>query len=181
MSATSGRLRRRWSVLALLLGSCGSVPSLSVRPGEILGFDDRVRSEGDLGVAVGVSRPPLPHDSRGERSGAVLTPSRGGARGRILLQRQPFADAEIRAVRLLEDRSAFGSLGAVREAEEFGGRTDSEGNFRLVELPPGPYRLYVRSDPSERWIRRARARSDVVVVAGKVTVLRDVVVGRVLP
>ena len=140
-----------------------------------------VVSEDDRSVTIRLPRSLLRRVLRGEQTGAPLPHSRGGARGRILLRGKPFADAEIRVVRILEDPSALDSSAAVREAEEFTGRTDGEGRFRLTRLSPGLYRLYIRRSPSEPWRRRARPQADLPVVAGKTTVLRDVVISRVMP
>ena len=141
----------------------------------------RVDAEDDRRVTISISRSLLRRVLRGDRPGAPLPHSRGGARGRILFRGNPLAEAEIRVVRVIEDLSAPDSFGAVREVEEFSGRTDGEGRFRLARLTPGLYRLYIRRGPSEPWRRRARPQADLPVVAGKTTVLRDIVISRVMP
>ncbi|GAB4364841.1 MAG: hypothetical protein Kow00128_06870 [Deltaproteobacteria bacterium] len=103
----------------------------------------------------------------------------GTVEGAIRWKNLPLSHARV----LIVPRGVAGRPPAVAGANEAGAagsplpegsfetRTDGSGQYRFERVPPGEYLLYWMPDEGGGWVRRLRDRADLVVSAGRTTVL----------
>jgi len=97
----------------------------------------------------------------------------GEIRGRLSHQKRPLVNCEVALIPLSKTWNKY----TARNSRDIAFvKTDAQGIYRFVDVPPGPYKLKWRPAGQDGWIRRIELRPDVNVRANALTQAKEICV-----
>lgn len=116
--------------------------------------------------AKGVTKPG--EDPKG-KSPVVQDLDLGWVEGKITGSGSPLPDCQVK-LQILEKGSLLTKgYHPIEGAVAFETNTDTDGVYRVMNVPPGLYKLYWKPAGETSWVRRFKMEPDVIVEAGKAT------------
>ena len=91
--------------------------------------------------------------------------------GRLMNRGRPLVKCQVSLIPL---RRSLGGYAVDEKAEPQTTQTDERGDYRLENVPRGPYKLFWLPSGQRQWIRRIEFKPDVVVQSRETSQIKDI-------
>jgi len=105
---------------------------------------------------------------------ALQDPNLGSVEGRILKSGKPMKGCLVQLRRLEKSGLLLREYRLVEGALELETVTNDDGYYHFMNVSPGEYKLYWKSQSETTWVRRFKMEPDVIVDSGKTVKPRDI-------